>query len=189
MTLRTYTSGDTRIWFKVITGKAHPAFRALGAADTVRNLGIAFRTYDAPVGYLPFYAPKDFNLDGRTSLLERGVGLCPIDMSAPASPHTLLIREAAGDLEFLGSGEADLADIGRNVRNDLLGHAMRAASGVFVDSVMLALGGPAIRQLAGQLVASPIKQFLVSRAISGAAKRYLKHQGNVDVDRLLDTAP
>ena len=189
MALRTYTSADTRIWFKVITGKAHPSFRALGVADTVRDLGIAFRTHDAPVGYLPFYAPKDFNLDGRTSLLERGIGLCPIDMSAPASPHTLLIREAADDVEFLGSGEADLVDIQRSVRNDLLGHAMRAASGVFVDSVMLALGGPAIRQLTGQLVASPIKQFLISRAISGAAKRHLKHQGNVDVDKFLGTPP
>jgi len=92
----------------------------------------------------------DFDLSGQTSFKEEVLARLPIDFSAAASPHTLLIQQASEDPEFAGNGEADLPDIGQAVRHDRLQHAMNAASGVLVDGLMAALGGPAIKSLVGQ---------------------------------------
>jgi len=189
MTLKTYKSGDTEIWFKVIKGKAHPFFRQASAQDRQFNLGIAFRTREAPIGYFPFYGAKDFNLSGETSFKEEVLSRLPIDFSAAASPHTLLICEASEDVEFLGVGDGDTVDIQQAVKQDRLSHAMRAASGVFIDGVMAGLGGPAIKSVVDQLIRSKIRQFVLSKAISGAAKHHLKQQGNFDVDKFLGGAP
>jgi hypothetical protein len=113
----------------------------------------------------------------------------PIDLSAAGSPHTLLIKEAAGDVEFLGSGDENLTDIQQLVKKDLLRHAMACASGVFVDGVMLTLGGPAIKSMVEQFVKSGVRQFILSKAISGGIKNRLKAQGNFERDRFLTSAP
>ena len=189
MTLKTYTSGDTKIWFKVIKGKPHPGFRDAAFNNQLFSLGIAFRTRDAPIGYFPFYGPKDFNLSGETSFKEQVLSRLPIDFSAAASPHTLLISEASEDVEFLGAGDGDTTDIQQAVKTDRLSHAMRAASGVFIDGVMASLGGPAIKSVVDQLIQSKVKQFLLSRAITGAAKNHLKSQSHFDVDRFLSGVP
>lgn len=180
MALKQYRSGDADILFKVIKGTYNGKSVALG---------IAFRTHDAPIGYFPFYGAKDFDFSGETSLKEEILARLPIDLSAAGSPHTLLIKEAAGDVEFLGAGDGDMTDIQQLVKRDLVRHAMACASGVFVDGIMLALGGPTIKSLVDQFVKSKIQQFILSKAITGATKKYLKEQGNLDVDRLLSHVP
>lgn len=189
MTLRTYKSGDTEIWFKVIKGQRHPSFKASASETRLFPLGIAFRTRDAPIGYLPFYGAKDFDLSGETSFKEQVLSRLPIDFSSAASPHTLLIVNASEDPDFAGAGDGDPNNIQQAIMRDRLSHAMRAASGVFVDGVMAALGGPAIKSLANQLVQSKVKQFVLSRAMSAAAKNHLKQQGNFDVDKFLNGIP
>lgn len=180
MALKRYRSGDTDVYFKNMT------VRVNGRPVIV---GIAFRTKDAPIGYMPFYDKNDFNCDGATSLKERVFSRLPIDMSAAASPHTLLMRAAAEDPEFAASGEdSELVDIQRLVRNDLMRHAGSAAAGVLVDGIMTALGGPAIKTFVNQVVQSPVKQFIFSKAISGTAKSALKSQG-VNTSNFLSTPP
>lgn len=180
MALKQYTSGHANILFKVING----TYKGRTVA-----LGIAFRTPDAPIGYFPFYGANDFDFSGETSLKEQILARLPIDLSAAGSPHSLLIKEAASDVEFLGSGDEHLTDIQQLVKRDLVRHAMAYASGVFVDGVMLALGGPTIRSLVDQFVKSKIRQFILSKAMTGATKAYLKQQGNLDIDRLLSHVP
>lgn len=188
MALSQYRSGNALVHYKLIKGTAHPTFAgSLNPAPVA--LGLAFRTADAPLGYLCFYGARDFDLSGDVSWVEQAVSRLPVDMSAVASPPTRLLQAAAADLEFLGSGEADLTDIQRPVRNDLLGHAMRAASGVLVDGIMLALGGPSINALVGQLVTSKVKQFIVSKAISAVAKQQLKAAAGFDAGKFLGQAP
>lgn len=189
MALKTYKSGGTDIWFKIIKGQAHESFRSAASNKQLVPLGIAFRTREAPIGYLPFFSTKDFDLSGETSFKEEVLSRLPLDLSSPASPHTLLIAAAQADVEFAGSGEDELPDILEALKNDRLRHAMRAASGVLVDGVMLALGGPAIKTLVGQLTQSTVKQFILSRAITSAAKNHLKSQGNFDVDKFLSAVP
>lgn len=189
MTLQMYKSGRTQVWFKVITGKAHPSFAEGRSKDQIHNLGIAFRTQDAPIGYLPFFGSKDFNLNGETSFKEQVLSRLPIDFSGTASPHTLLIKEAAEDVEFMGAGSEDMVDIELAVRHDLLSHGMRLASGVFVDGIMMGLGGPVIKSLLSQLMTSKIKQFVLSKAMTSAIKTHLKEEGNFDVDNFLKAAP
>ena len=180
MPLKQYKSGETDIFYKTMTG-THKG--------KVIALGMAFRTHDAPIGYLPFYAVNDFDFSGETSFKEQLMARLPINLSAAGSPHTLLLKEAAGDVEFLGSGDESLTDIQQLVRKDLVRHAMACASGVFVDGVMTALGGPAIKSAVSHLVKSKIKQFILSRAISGAAKTCLKEQGGVDANKFLSASP
>lgn len=180
MALRQYKSGDSYILYKIIIGTPN---------GKPVNLGIAFRTPDGPIGYLPFYGANDFDFSGETSLKEELMARLPINLSAARSPHTALIRAAAGDVEFLGSGEADIIDIQQLVKGDLLSHAMACASGVFVDGIMMALGGPAIKSVVNQLINSKLRQFIISKAISSSAKRHLKEQGNIDVGRLLSHVP
>lgn len=180
MTLKQYRSGDVHIIYKIITVRSK---------GRVINLGMAFRTYDGPVGYFPFYGANDFDFSGETSLKEEVMARLPINLSSAGSPHTYLIKEAAGDVEFLGSGDGDMTDIQQQVRRDLLSHAMACASGVFVDGIMVAIGGPAIKSLVDQLIRSKVKQFILSKAISGAAKKHLKEYGNFDAGRLLNQVP
>jgi hypothetical protein len=178
-------SGALVSYHKVIAGSAHPTF-----ADNIRRatrvpLGIAFRTQDCPLGYLPFFSSNDFDLNGQVSFKEEVLARLPINFSAIASPHTLLIQEAAEDPEFAGSGDSELADIGPLVRRDRLRLAMTAASSVMVDSLMVAFGGPAVKAIVGQFVGSRLKQFVISKAISAAAKKQLKEAAGVDLDHLL----
>lgn len=189
MTLKAYQSGGTQILFKVISGKPHPRFRQDPSKDRVLNLGIAFRTQDAPIGYFPFYGSNDFDFSGETSFKEMVLARLPINLSSPASPHTLLLQATAEDVEFLGSGNEQLKDTQKLVQNDLLSHAMRCASGVFIDGVMMALGGTAIKSLVQQFTKSKIKQFIFSKSISSAGKSWLKTQANVDADRFLSEVP
>jgi hypothetical protein len=189
MAMQRYRAGNMTIMFKLITGKPHPTFAPRRAAASAVNLGIAFRSADGPIGYLPFYGAKDFDLNGETSNMERLLSRLPIDLSSVASPHTLLLREAAGDVEFLGSGSEELVDIQSAVKGDLRRHAMACASGVLVDGVMTALGGPAIKSLVDQMVKSKLKQFMLSKAMSAGAKKYLKDQSNLDPDMFLQLAP
>jgi hypothetical protein len=180
MTLKQYRSGGNLILYKVV----HHNHRGRMVA-----LGIAFRTQDAPIGYFPFFGADDFDFSGETSLREELLARLPINLSAAGSPHSLLIKEAAGDVEFLGSGDGDLTDIQQLVKKDLLRHAMACASGVFVDGIMLALGGPAITSVVGQFTKSKVQQFILSKAISSAAKKHIKEQGRVDVSSLLNHVP
>jgi len=189
MAMQQYRKGDMTVMFKLIKGKPHPTF-ALGRSGAQPvNLGIAFRSVDGPIGYLPFFGATDFDLNGETSRKEWFLARLPIDLSSVASPHTLLLKEAAGDVEFLGSGSEELIDIQSAVKSDLRRHAMSCASGVLVDGVMAALGGPAIKTLVEQMIKSKIKQFMLSKAMSAAAKQYLKDQGNLDPDMFLQLAP
>ena len=180
MSLKQYKSGDMQIFYKIIQG----SFKG-----RVVSLGIAFRTYDAPIGYLPFYGVNDFDFSGETSLKEELMARLPINLSSVASPHTLLIKEAAGDPEFTGSGDENSIDIQQTVKKDLLGYAMACASGIFVDGIMTALGGPVIKSLASKLIQSKVKQFIVSKGISGVTKKYLKEQSNFDTGKLLSSVP
>lgn len=180
MPMKQYKSDNTDILYKIIKSRQK---------GNVIAIGIAFRTRDAPIGYFPFYGINDFDFSGTTSLKEELMARFPINLSSAGSPHSLLIREAAGDVEFLGSGDADLTDIQRLVKIDLLRHAMVCASGVLVDGVMMALGGPAIKSVINQLFKSSIKQFIISKAISNEAKKFLKDQGNIDAGKLLTHAP
>jgi hypothetical protein len=184
MALTRSQGGTVVTYHKVIRGNAHPTFASKNHPNQLFDLGIAFRTQDAPLGYVPFYARNDFDLSGQTSFKEEVLARLPIDFSAAASPHTLLIQQSSEDPEFAGSGEADLPDIGQAVRRDRLQHAMTAASGVMVDGMMAAFGGPAIKSLVGQLVTSRIKQFIMSKSISAGVKKQLKDAAGVDLDRL-----
>lgn len=184
MALTQSRGGAVTTYHKVIRGKAHPTFASKTNPGQLFDLGVAFRTQDAPLGYVPFYARNDFDLSGQTSFKEEVLARLPIDFSAVASPHTLLIQQASEDPEFAGSGEADLPDIGPAIRRDRLQHAMTAASGVLVDGLMTAFGGPAINSLVKQLVASRIKQFIVSKSIGALAKKQLKAAAGIDLDLL-----
>jgi hypothetical protein len=189
MALKRYSTGNTDVLFKIIQGKPHPTFRGVHSRNVPVDLGMAFRTSDTPIGYLPFFSAKDFNLSGETSFKEEVLARMPIDLSSAASPHTILIQETLADVEFTGSGSEVLADIQQLVKKDVLRRAMAAASGVLVDGIMLALGGPAIRTAVDQLVASKVKQFILSRSISAATKKYLKEHGGVDAGALLNDVP
>ncbi len=189
MAMKSYRNGNTQIFFKILTGPPNPSFTNKKAKSQVYNLGIAFRTSTAPVGYLPFYGVNDFDFSGETSLKEVLFSMLPINLSAAASPHSLLLKAAANDVEFLGSGEEDARDIQGLVKHDLLKHAMAAASGVFIDGVMTALGGPGINAVIQKLMKSKVKQFLVSKAISGQVKKMLKDQRNFDADKFLKNVP
>lgn len=184
MALTQSRGGAVMTYHKVIRGKPHPTFASKTNPNQIFDLGVAFRTQDAPLGYVPFYSRNDFDLSGQTSFKEEVLARLPIDFSAVASPHTLLIQQASEDPEFAGSGEADLPEIGPAVRRDRLQHAMTAASGVLVDGLMTAFGGPAINSLVRQLVASKIKQFIVSTSISALTKKQLKAAAGIDLDRL-----
>jgi hypothetical protein len=188
MALTHYQNGGTLILYKTIRGSAHPGFANKSSKAQVVDLGMAFRTNDAPIGYLPFYGSRDFNLSGDTSFIEEALARLPIDLSAAASPHTLLLQQTAADLEFLGTGSPDLPDIARAVKLDLLQHAMAAASGVLVDGIMASLGGPAINAVVSQMIKSKVKQFVVSKSIGAVAKKHLKEAGRIDVDRFLSEA-
>lgn len=168
---KSFLEGEA-VWYKVISGRPHPIS---GKANQVLKLGIAFRSVDAPIGYYPFYDNKDYNYDGSVSFMEEWVlSRMPINMSDVASPYTTLLRETAGDVGFLGAGEPDVIDITKEVQLDLLGHAMSVAAGVFVDSMMTALGGPAVKTIVGQFTKSTVKKFIISKAISGAMKAKLR---------------
>ncbi len=180
MALKQYQSGGLRVGHKILRAPVNGQMLAIG---------IAFRTDDAPIGYLPFYGAKDFDFSGTTTFKEEMLARLPIDLSAAGSPHTLLIKAAAGDVEFLGSGDPDRVDIQQHVKRDLVRHAMACASGVFVDGVMLSLGGPTLRTLVEQLVSSRVKQFLLSKAISAAARKTLREQANFDPDLFLERVP
>jgi hypothetical protein len=189
MTLKQYRQDGTQVFFKVINGRPHPSFVEATSKNKSFNIGIAFRTHDAPIGYFPFYGANDFNFSGDTSFKEEVLARLPISLSSVASPHSLLIKETAGDVEFLGSGDEKLEDIQQLVKNDLLRHAMVSASGVFIDGIMVALGGPAIKSVVNQLIKSKVKQFVLSRAISGAAKKYLKENSGFDANKFLSDIP
>jgi hypothetical protein len=189
MALQEYRKGSMTVMFKVIQGKPHPTFSIGRSGQKLVDLGIAFRSVDGPIGYLPFYGAKDFDLNGDTSRKEAFLARLPIDLSSVASPHTLLLKEAAGDVEFLGSGSEALMDIQMAVKNDLRRHAMSCASGVLIDGVMVALGGPAIKSLVEHMVKAKVKQFMLSKAMSGAVKTYLKDQASLDADMFLRLAP
>lgn len=189
MALKQHRSGTVVIYHKVIQGTAHPTFRKKPPAPQTVNLGIAFRTHDAPIGYFPFYGPRDFNLSGDTSLLEEALSRSPIDLSSAASPHSLLLEQAAGDLEFLGSGGDELVDIQQAVKLDQLRHAFAAASGVLIDGLMTSLGGAAVSSIVNQMIRSKVRQFIVSKGISAVAKKYLKDAARVDADRMLKELP
>lgn len=161
--------------YKIIKGRPHPNYRNSNSKQTY-EIGIAFRTGDAPLGYFPFYDEDDFDFSGETSWKEKIMANLPVDLSSVASPYTLLVQGAAADVEFLGSGNPDLNDIQREVRLDLTSHAMASASGVFVDGVMLAIGGAAIQSIVRQFTKSAVKRFLVSKAIGAGAKNLLKKQ-------------
>jgi hypothetical protein len=180
MALKRYRSGDTDVYFKNMTARVNGRFVMVG---------IAFRTKDAPIGFMPFYDKDDFNCDGQTSLKERVLSKVTMGLSAAASPHTLLIQAAAADPDFAGAGEdSELADIQRVLRKDQFDYARSAAGGVFVEGIMIALGGPIIKTFVNQVVQSQVKQFLVSKAISGAAKSALKSQG-VNTSHFMSTPP
>lgn len=180
MGLKHYRSGGADVYFKNMSAKVN--------GRTVM-LGIAFRSKDSPLGYMPFYDRNDFNCDGATSWKEKALSKLPMDLSAAASPHTLLIRAAAEDPEFAAAGDdSTLDNIQILVRNDLIRHAGNAAAGAFVDGIMVALGGPAIKSFVSQVVQSPVKQFLFSKAISGTARSALKAQG-VDTINFLGKPP
>lgn len=189
MPLQHYRSGPLLIHYKLIKGTPHPTFAGQANRGRQVALGFAFRTDDAPVGYVPFYNARDFDLSGETSFIEQVASRLPIDLSSIASPHTLLLREAAGDVEFLGSGSEVLPDIQQAVKKDLLQHALAAASGVFIDGLMLSLGGPTIKTAVAQMLRSKVAQFIVSKSISAAAKKHLKDSSRVDIDRLLSEIP
>ena len=184
MALQTYKSSDVQIWYKVIRGKPHSRFRK--SEDKLYDLGIAFRTASEPVGYFPFYGPKDFNMNGETSLIEKAASKLPIDFSGIASPHTILVEEAAADFQFTGTGSEDLTDIQKAMAIDKINVALRLAGGIFIDGVMMSLGGPTIKTLIKQCLKSEIKQFIISTTISGAVKSHIKNQSNFDVDKLLE---
>lgn len=171
MALEQYRSGDLVILRKTIMGtpKGKPV-----------ALGMAFRTHDAPIGYLPFYGPHDFDFSGDTSWKEQVLARLPVDLSPTGSPHALLLQQTAGDVGFLGSGDEYLTDIQRPVRQDLLRYAMHCASGAFIDGVMVALGGPTLKSAARLALRSKVQQFIFSRAMGGAAKHLLKMQRGFD---------
>jgi hypothetical protein len=183
MPLKEYRVGNTRILYKVIKGKAHPRFRR--SKIDVKELGIAFRTDDAPIGYYPFYDRKDFNLSGKTDWYESALSWGPIDMSSVASPDTLLLRGAAEDLEFMGSGNPDLSDIQRAVRLDLTRHGIASGGSVFIDGMMMALGGPMIKTIVSQFTKSAVKRFLISKSIGAGAKKVLKKNAGIDPDLII----
>lgn len=185
--MKHYQNDGIKIMYKIIQGKAHPRFRK--SKSGMHQLGIALRTEDAPIGYLPFYDQGDFDLSGDVSLKEKVLGNLPINLSATASPYTLLLKAAAEDFQFMGVGSPDLTNIQTQVRNDLTGHAMASAGGVFVDGVMMAIGGPTIKTIVNQFVKSSVKRFLISKAISSGVKTAIKKQANLDVDALLKSAP
>ncbi len=189
MALSTYVADGIQVQFKMIQGKPHPMFRDRTSPNKLVRLGIAFRSSDAPIGYFPFYCANDFDMSGDVSLTEWALAHAPVNLSAAASPHTLLIQESLADVEFTGAGSEDAVDIQQSVKRDLNQQAMAAASGVFVDGVMLALGGPTINSMVGQLVKSPVRQFVISKSISAATKAYLKSTTPMDADRLLDGVP
>jgi hypothetical protein len=180
MALKKYQSGGLTVMYKTITER-------VGSRQVA--LGLAFRTADAPIGYLPFYSAHDFDFSGETSLKEQLLARLTMGIWTAGSPHALLIKAAAGDVEFLGSGDEELQDIQRLVRMDLHRYAMSCASGVFVEGIMLALGGPTIKAMVQPLLKSRVQQFIVAKAISGATKQYLKDQGRLDADKLLSQAP
>lgn len=184
MALTRSHGGAVVTYHKIIRGKAHPTFASKTNPNQLFDLGVAFRTQDAPLGYVPFFSRNDFDLSGQASFKEEVLVRLPINFSAAASPHTLLIQQASEDPEFAGSGESDLPEIGPSVRRDRLQHAMTAASGLLVDSLMTAFGGPAIKSLVQQLVASKVKQFIVSKSITAVVKQQLKDAAGIDLDRL-----
>ena len=91
--MKAYNSGQMKIWYKIIRGKGHPTF--IDTKNEIYNLGVAFRSQDSPIGYMPFYGVNDFDLSGNTTLKEELWARLPIDMSSVASPHTLLLKEVA----------------------------------------------------------------------------------------------
>jgi hypothetical protein len=189
VTLKRYSADNTLILFKVIKGKAHPTFTDRTSPNKLFSLGIAFRTSNAPIGYFPFYGANDFDMSGDTSFTEQVLARLPINFSAAASPHTLLVQEAWADVEFAGAGDADLIDIQGALKRDTLNVAMRAASGVFIDSLMVALGGPAIKTVVEQFVQSKVRQFILSRSMSAATKALIKQHAQVDTSKILDEVP
>lgn len=186
MALTQTQSGSVVIYHKLIRGKAAAGFKNPANPDREFDLGIAFRTNDAPLGYVPFFSRNDFDLSGQTSFKEVVLSKLPMDFSAAASPHTLLIIGASEDPEFAGSGDAEgPQEIGPMVRRDRLQHALTAASGVMVDGLMLAIGGPAINSTVGLMVKSGVKQFIVSKSISAVAKQQLKQAAGIDLERVV----
>ena len=182
--LKSFESGEMTVWYKVISGSPHPSFAKTGSRKI--DLGIAFRSHDSPIGYYPFFGENDFNFSGETEIKEHILARLPIDLSSIASPHTLLIKATAEDIEFLGSGAGgNLIDIQKEVRLDLTKHAMRAASGVMVDGIMAALGGPVIKSVVSQFAKSAVKRFVISKSIGSAVKTYLKKTSGVSPDEYL----
>lgn len=176
MPLRRYMSGNTAVYYKTMAGSLN---------GRKVHYGIAFRTSDAPIGYLPFYDVNDFDCSGSTSFKEQVLARMPMSLSMAGSPHTRLIQLAHEDPEFAdGSEDGALENITRAVGLDRTRRALAAAGSVFIDGVMLTLGGPTIRQIVAQLVRSSPLQFLVSKSIGATAKRLLKEEGRVDVDML-----
>jgi hypothetical protein len=82
-----------------------------------------------------------------------------------------------------------LNDIQPAVSRDVLRRAMSSGAGVFVDAIMLTLGGPAIRSAVAPFAKTGAQQFLVSRSISAAAKARLKEEARFDADKFLSAAP
>ena len=179
MTMEHYHSGGTKIYYKTITA------RPKGAEIPI---GMAFRTIEAPIGYLPFYDVNDFDFSGGASIKERILANISLGLSSAASPHTLLIQQASVDFQFTGI-DAESNNIQQKVRLDLIKYPFICAKGVFVESIMTALGGPAISSVANKLVKSRVKQFIISKGISSEAKTHLKRQGNIDTEKWLVNAP
>ena len=180
MALNQYKSGNQVIYWKLI--EAAPK-------GVQMPIGIAFRTMDGPIGYLPFYGANDFDFNGTTSFKEEVMARLPINLSAAGSPHTLLLKKAWEDVEFLGAGDGDMVDIQQQVKRDVVQHAMHCAAGVFIDGIMVSLGGPTVKTLVGQLLKSKARQFIVSKAMSAAIKQQLKAQADFDTDRILKGKP
>lgn len=168
--LQKYASEDGTVWFKVISARPHPFS---GKSGQNVALGMAFRTADAPIGYLPFYEALDFDLDGSQSFVEKYV-YGSIVGDGVASPHTALIRAAAGDVIFLGSGDPELTDIQQQVKRENLQNALTIAGGAFVDLTLTAIGGPTAKAIVGQFTKSALKKFLISQFINAQAKKRLK---------------
>lgn len=180
--MKKYTNGDIQIWYKVIQGMPHPSFRS---SKERKDLGIAFRTASAPIGYLPFYDQADFDLSGEVSMKETVVSYIPA--SDTASPYCRLIIQASEDPEFTRPIDGE-ASIQREVYRDRLKFALSVASDFYVDAIMMAIGSPAVTSVMKSLIQAPVKRFVLSKAVSSSVKAYLKNEYRVDVDRILEQA-
>jgi len=144
------------------------------------SLGIAFRTNSKVIGYLPFYDSKDTNMDGSVSLFEGAIKFIPV-IGNLGNPHDYLVKATAGNVEFID----DNWEIYRQLRRDLLARALRVSKGVFVDAILMSLGGPGLNKAVGAFVKSPTLSFVVSQAIEYELGRQIKQQNKVDLIEVL----